>query len=118
MSHKGKLERWAQGGQLERPQVQYPVAAIAYYGPDDRTPTKIAVLIVDQEGELVALEHWAGPEVTLDLAVMFHIQRFIERHHAKKVLMTDGIIGCPHEEGVDYPEGEDCPFCPFWRGRQ
>jgi hypothetical protein len=25
--------------------------------------------------------------------------------------------GCPHEEGVDYPEGEACPDCPFWAGR-
>jgi hypothetical protein len=30
--------------------------------------------------------------------------------------MTDGIIGCPHQEGIDY-EGEWCPFCEFWHGR-
>jgi len=28
-----------------------------------------------------------------------------------------GIIGCPHEEGTDYPEGKSCPQCPFWAGR-
>jgi hypothetical protein len=33
----------------------------------------------------------------------------------KSVLMTDGIIGCPHEEGIDYPEGEASPECPYWR---
>ena len=27
-------------------------------------------------------------------------------------------MGCPHEEGEDFPEGEDCPFCPFWKGKQ
>jgi len=32
--------------------------------------------------------------------------------------MTNGVIGCPHEEGIDYPLGEDCPFCPFWKGKQ
>jgi hypothetical protein len=31
--------------------------------------------------------------------------------------MTQEIIGCPHEEGIDYPEKEDCPQCPFWKGR-
>jgi len=31
---------------------------------------------------------------------------------------TGGNIGCPHEEGLDFPEGEDCPFCPFWKGKQ
>jgi hypothetical protein len=33
------------------------------------------------------------------------------------VTMTDRIIGCPHEEGIDYPEGECYPLCPFWAGR-
>jgi hypothetical protein len=31
--------------------------------------------------------------------------------------VADGIIGCPHEEGVDYPEGKYCPQCPYWAGR-
>jgi hypothetical protein len=26
------------------------------------------------------------------------------------------IIGCPHEEGIDYPLGRTCPQCPFWAG--
>jgi hypothetical protein len=32
--------------------------------------------------------------------------------------MSDGNMGCPHEEGLDFPVGEDCPFCPFWKGKQ
>jgi len=32
------------------------------------------------------------------------------------VAMTDQIIGCPHQVGIDY-EGEWCPVCEFWRGR-
>ncbi len=34
----------------------------------------------------------------------------------KSVSMVDRIIGCPHEEGIDY-EGRWCPQCSFWRGR-
>jgi hypothetical protein len=26
-------------------------------------------------------------------------------------------IGCPHEEGKDYPLGENCPQCPYWANR-
>ncbi len=37
-------------------------------------------------------------------------------HQVRSVAMADGIIGCPHQEGVDY-EGEWCPVCEFWRGR-
>ena len=25
------------------------------------------------------------------------------------------LIGCPHEEGIDYPEGHSCPHCPYRR---
>jgi hypothetical protein len=34
---------------------------------------------------------------------------------ARSVVMTDRIIGCPHEEGTD--DGSTCPFCPFWAAR-
>jgi hypothetical protein len=30
--------------------------------------------------------------------------------------MVDRVIGCPHEEGIDY-EGPTCPHCPYWAGR-
>jgi hypothetical protein len=32
------------------------------------------------------------------------------------VAMTDGIIGCPHQEGIDY-QGQWCPVCELWKGR-
>jgi hypothetical protein len=44
------------------------------------------------------------------------VLRFIENHDVKTVVMTDRIIGCPHEEGTDY-EGPTCPMCPFWANR-
>jgi hypothetical protein len=40
-------------------------------------------------------------------------QRYLE---APSVAVTDRILGCPHEEGVDY-EGRVCPQCPFWAHR-
>lgn len=41
----------------------------------------------------------------------------IAKYGAKSVAMPPTIIGCPHEEGPDYPVGEVCPQCPFWVGR-
>jgi len=32
------------------------------------------------------------------------------------VAMTDRIIGCPHQEGIDY-QGQWCQVCEFWKGR-
>ena len=98
----------------------YPVATVAYYGPDDRHATKVAVAIVPQEeAEPDVLERWFGEErdVRRDHGINREILDFIRLHGARSVVMTDGIIGCPHEEGIDYPEGEACPRCPFWAGR-
>ena len=41
----------------------------------------------------------------------------IREHEVRSVIMMEQIFGCPHEEGIDYPEGEACPQCPFWKGR-
>jgi hypothetical protein len=99
---------------------QFPVATIAFYGPDDKTTTKIAVGIVEREGDEkpIALQRWTGPNVASDPQVHTEIKAFIQEHEAKSVVITDGVIGCAHEEGIDYPLGEDCPFCPFWKGKQ
>jgi hypothetical protein len=98
----------------------YPVATIAFYGPDDKRASKVAVGVVTAEGaEPIALKRWFAEEgdVRTDPAVGSDILQFVRDHGAKSVVMTDGIIGCPHEEGVDYPEGSACPQCPFWAHR-
>lgn len=98
----------------------YPVATIAFYGPDDKRATKVSVGIVPDEGAKVdALERWFSQttDVRNDAQVIEAILRFVELHGAKSVVSVDRIIGCPHEEGIDYPEGGECPSCKFWAGR-
>jgi hypothetical protein len=50
-------------------------------------------------------------------ATFEEIALFLRRHEVHSVAMTTEMLGCPHEEGIDYPEGEACPDCPFWAGR-
>ncbi len=98
----------------------YPLATVAYYGPDARMATKAAVAVLPFEGaEPEALERWFNEarDIRRDHRVNQQILQFIRSHGAKSVIMTDGIIGCPHEEGVDYAEGDVCPHCPYWAGR-
>jgi hypothetical protein len=98
----------------------YPIATIAFYGPNDQRASKVAVAILGEgETEPLALERWfsEGRDLRTDPAVAPKILAFIERHGAKSVTMADRILGCPHEEGVDYPEGQICPQCPFWAHR-
>jgi len=98
----------------------YPVATIAYYGPDDTRASKVAVGIVPGEGEDVEyMQKWFSDSSDLrrDRSVIVEISDFLKAHNAQSVVLADSIMGCPHEETVDYPEGEECPQCPFWRGR-
>ena len=41
----------------------------------------------------------------------------MDENKVKSVAMIEDIIGCPHEKGIDYPNGESCPKCSFWKGR-
>src|SRR5262249_39622712 len=97
----------------------YPVATVAYYGPDDKRASKVAVGIVEQEkGEVEILERWFSEnDARSDAVIDQEILAFVLEYQVKSVVITDRIIGCPHEEGVDYPEGQACPQCPFWEGR-
>lgn len=98
----------------------YPVATVAFYGPDDTRASKVAVGIITQEdAEPEALERWFSEtgDVRKDPSIGRAILAFIEQHGALSVVMTDRIIGCPHEEGIDYPDGQVCPQCPFWAHR-
>jgi hypothetical protein len=98
----------------------YPIATIAFYGPTAEFASKVAVAVFRTEGgEPDVLERFfsEGTDVRFDEAVGEKVLSVIESHGVQSVVMTDSIIGCPHEEGIDYPEGTSCPQCPFWAGR-
>ena len=97
----------------------WPTATIAFYGPDLSRATKVAVGIVPSEDANVQeLRDWKVDrgDIRADPAIAKEILDFIETHGVLSVAMTVQIIGCPHQEGIDY-EGEWCPVCEFWRGR-
>ncbi len=99
---------------------KYPLATLAFYGPTDRLATKAVVGIVPREGgDVDELRRWIVDtgDIRHDPVTGEEIKGFLKKHHVKSVITYDRIIGCPHEEGKDYPEGEDCPLCPFWADR-
>lgn len=100
----------------------YPIATVAFYGPTNRRASKVAVAIVLEEDDApktAVLERWFSDsfDVRQDQAIREEVLEFIKRYDVKSVVATDRIIGCPHEEVKDYPEGESCPHCPFWANR-
>jgi len=98
----------------------YPIATVALYGPDDRTASKVAVGIVPGEGaDADDLRRWIvdGHDVRTDPLIGAEVVEFMKANNVRSGVMIDRIIGCPHEEGKDYPDGESCPQCPFWKNR-
>lgn len=105
-----------------KPNSDYPLATIAYYGPDDQFASKVVVGILWSEASQQADEshRWfakGGVDVRQDQSILPQILDYIQSSGARRVVLADHILGCPHEEGIDYPEGEDCPQCPFWADR-
>jgi hypothetical protein len=97
----------------------YPVATIAFYGPDNKMATKVAVAIVlAAEQEPAEPRRWISDDrdVRTDPQIAAEILTFIAEAGVMTIAMVDRIIGCPHEEGIDY-EGQICPRCPYWAGR-
>ena len=71
-----------------------------------------------ENAEVEELRDWKVDrgDIRSDPDIAREMLEFIEEHRVKSVAITDGIIGCPHQEGIDY-DGEWCPVCEFWHGR-
>ncbi len=98
-----------------------------FHGQDDfpvLTKTGLAQVIREAAWEHAlagsAEEPWPleNASQTTNPKVQQEMKAFFQQHGVKSVAMSDGNMGCPHEEGEDFPVGKDCPFCPFWKGKQ
>jgi len=98
----------------------YPLATIAFYGPNNKLATKVAVGIMlnENDSEPAVMKKWFSiKDIRQDLEILNEIKEFVSEQGARSVVTTDKILGCPHEEGIDYPLGKSCAECSFWAGR-
>jgi hypothetical protein len=98
----------------------FPLAAVAYYGPDDATASKVVVAILGEDQKIIKSVNWSkqDDDIRLDTEIARKIKEFINAWQIKKIVIAEGILGCPHTPGTDFPPGEDCPFCPFWANKE
>lgn len=100
--------------------ARYPLGTIAAYGPNSTLATKLVVSVVERPGQRgpSAMQTWTTQAVDVrhDSSVAAEVAHFLRQHSVNESVTSDRIIGCPHEEGVDYPMGRTCPRCPFWAG--
>src|SRR6187431_2551279 len=88
----------------------YPIATVALYGPDNRRASKVVVGIVhDDRGEVREMEKWFSEigDVRDDVGIGAQILALLQHHQVRSVVVGPGILGCPHEEGIDYALGGD-----------
>lgn len=97
----------------------YPVATVALYGPTNKVATKLACGIIKTTGaEPDAMKKWtSNSDIRKSETILGEVLAFIDENEVCSVAMVEEIIGCPHEEGIDYPEGKSCPQCKFWQSR-
>ena len=97
----------------------YPIATLAFYGPTDKLATKLVCGVIQYDGaDAEPIKKWfAKDDIRQSEHILKEALSFIEQHQVLSVVMVDQILGCPHEEVIDYPEGESCPMCPYWAGR-
>jgi hypothetical protein len=92
----------------------YPLATITYHGPSPDRATKIVVGVLADRQRKPIVREWTGPNIAEDVGAAREIAEFIKGHDVARVLTSEWVLSCPHEEGVDYPVGESCPYCPDW----
>jgi hypothetical protein len=106
----------------ERGNRGFPVGTLAFYGPDNRFASKAVFGFIEVHGAEPILHKWETDDGGKDLRYDVRLQRawiqLIEQQKIRSLAYTETIVGCPHEEGIDYSPGESCPRCPYWAGRR
>jgi hypothetical protein len=102
----------------KRSRAKYPLATISAYGPDNTRATKLVVGILRRAGQKSPKEmrSWStdAGDVRHHQVIAAELADWLRSQEIKDTHSYDRIIGCPHEEGIDYPIGRTCPQCPFW----
>ena len=113
------MKKQKEEGEFDSGFYGYPVGTLAFYGPDDTFANKVAVGFIEYENAEPEMNVWFADQedVRLDRKIGGEITDYLISRGVKSVVASDGIVGCPHQEGIDYPEGTDCPQCPFWNGK-
>jgi len=97
----------------------FPRATLAYYGPNDRNATKAVLGIFLHDGDQPNIFRYFSDDkdARFKISIQESILARLKEHGVNSLIFVEKIFGCPHEEGIDYPDGESCPKCPYWKDR-
>lgn len=96
-----------------------PKATLAFYGPNDKRASKAVLGIFLRDGDPGTIHRYLSKaaDARYKIDIQESILARLREHDVRSVIMMEKLFGCPHEEGIDYPEGTPCPQCPFWKDR-
>ena len=99
--------------------VGYPKATLAFYGPDNRRASKavLGIFLHDDSNAIIHRYFSDDADARYTVDIQETILARLREHNVRSLIMMEEIFGCPHEEGADYTEGQPCPQCLFWKGR-
>ena len=103
----------------KRGDVGFPKATLAFYGPDNKEASKgvLGIFLRDGADPIIHRYFTEDTDARYSADVQENILARIREHDVRSLIMMEKIFGCPHEEGIDYPEGGACPQRPFWENR-
>lgn len=93
------------------------IGTLALYGPAPDRANKIAAFALSADGvHIIASRRWfaASGDIRYSPEVKTEIGEFFRDWQVKKVSAAPDVLGCPHEEGIDYPLGGVCGECAYW----
>jgi hypothetical protein len=62
------------------------------------------------------IRRWVATDVTTNPKIQRQVQEFFKEHRVKSVAISEGNMGCPHEEGEDFPRERTVPSARSGRG--
>src|SRR5262245_25331338 len=93
----------------QRSRAKYPLATISAYGPDSTRATKLVVGILRHAGSTNPdpMRSWSSDaiDVRRDPVIAAELADWLRSQGIKDTVGYDRVIGCAHEEGIDYPMG-------------
>ncbi|KTD83068.1 hypothetical protein [Legionella waltersii] len=98
----------------------YPAATVAYYGPNADIASKVVVtILLNEDDDPAYVEKWySSMDIRKVDFVHLEIVEFIKSFQVRSIFaLGEKILGCPHEEGIDYEENGHCPECPYWKDK-
>lgn len=96
---------------------QYPLGTLIPYGPDPERATKLTACVIPAPGaELTAMKRWHLKEGDIrdDSEIADEVAKFFAAHKIASQINAPEILGCEHEEGIDFPLGAFCTQCAMW----